>query len=71
MRQQYCITMPLTCQIYGYLSPLQDDNREDRVFLLEILSTKSQWDFSIGCWVIAENEICDKQRFMIVTFCSR
>ena len=30
-------------------------------------ATKSQWDFSIGFWIIAENKLCGKHTFMILT----
>ena len=47
----------------------------DDIFLLANLvisnalfpSTKSLWDFSVGFWITAENKLCGKQRFIILT----
>jgi len=30
---------------------------------------KNQYDFSISFWIIADNNLCDQHKFMILTFC--
>lgn len=40
-------------------------NKEVRITLVPL--TISQWDFSIDLWIIAENKICGKQKFRILT----
>ena len=37
------------------------------VWVALIPSTKILWDYWIGFWIIAENNLCDKHKFMILT----